>query len=268
MQSLSCPLKLRGSPAGHNLPRKNPPLPHPRAPATGPNQLPPVLPDIPRVIPGPPAVVASEATSSTSPLVLSILSSPNLWHNSRQAHSPCLGPREHSSRAAAARWLPAPFTLLRGGWLTLRRCPRGNRWELSGEGECRGSTVPNWLMDESLTIHVVSRLFGFLFGCVLSGGAVYSYVLGEYKASNDLLTEDIYVRLPELCGVYTNTPFASKTPSHSLRGLYRPEEPLPKESLLTNIPDSPSLRFPPEQLRQGSRGQDAGEKMRAIRATL
>ncbi|POR34253.1 Uncharacterized protein TPAR_05544 [Tolypocladium paradoxum] len=35
-------------------------------------------------------------------------------------------------------------------------------------------------------------LFGFLFGCVLSGGAVYSYVLGEYKASNDLLTEDIY----------------------------------------------------------------------------
>ncbi|UNI15134.1 hypothetical protein JDV02_001698 [Purpureocillium takamizusanense] len=35
-------------------------------------------------------------------------------------------------------------------------------------------------------------LFGFLFGCVLSGGAVYSYVLNEYKTSNDLLTEDIY----------------------------------------------------------------------------
>ncbi|KAF4510535.1 hypothetical protein G6O67_002415 [Ophiocordyceps sinensis] len=35
-------------------------------------------------------------------------------------------------------------------------------------------------------------LFGFLFGCVLSGGAVYSYLLQEYKASNDLLTEDIY----------------------------------------------------------------------------
>lgn len=40
------------------------------------------------------------------------------------------------------------------------------------------------------------RLFGFLFGCVLSGGAVYSYLLQEYKASNDLLTEDIYVGLP------------------------------------------------------------------------
>ncbi|ODA76548.1 hypothetical protein RJ55_07818 [Drechmeria coniospora] len=34
--------------------------------------------------------------------------------------------------------------------------------------------------------------FGFLFGCVLSGGAVYNYLLQEYKASNDLLTEDIY----------------------------------------------------------------------------
>ena len=39
-----------------------------------------------------------------------------------------------------------------------------------------------------------SRLFGFLFGCVLSGGAVYTYLLQEYKTSNDLLTEDIYVR--------------------------------------------------------------------------
>ncbi|KAM0254820.1 hypothetical protein ACHAQJ_006419 [Trichoderma viride] len=38
-------------------------------------------------------------------------------------------------------------------------------------------------------------LFGFLFGSVLSGGAVYSYVLQEYKTSNELLTEDIYVRL-------------------------------------------------------------------------
>ncbi|EHK45202.1 uncharacterized protein TrAtP1_003443 [Trichoderma atroviride] len=35
-------------------------------------------------------------------------------------------------------------------------------------------------------------LFGFLFGSVLAGGSVYSYVLQEYKASNELLTEDIY----------------------------------------------------------------------------
>lgn len=37
-------------------------------------------------------------------------------------------------------------------------------------------------------------LFGFLSGCALSGGTIYSYLLREYKASNDLLTEDIYVR--------------------------------------------------------------------------
>ncbi|KAL7824168.1 hypothetical protein V8C26DRAFT_385111 [Trichoderma gracile] len=35
-------------------------------------------------------------------------------------------------------------------------------------------------------------LFGFLFGSVLAGGAVYSYVLQEYRTSNELLTEDIY----------------------------------------------------------------------------
>lgn len=37
------------------------------------------------------------------------------------------------------------------------------------------------------------RLFGFLLGSFLSGGAAYSYLLKEYKAANDLLTEDIYV---------------------------------------------------------------------------
>jgi hypothetical protein len=35
-------------------------------------------------------------------------------------------------------------------------------------------------------------LFGFLLGTSLSGTAVYSYLVGEYKTSNDLLTEDIY----------------------------------------------------------------------------
>ncbi|KAH7326501.1 hypothetical protein B0I35DRAFT_422903 [Stachybotrys elegans] len=37
-----------------------------------------------------------------------------------------------------------------------------------------------------------SGLFGFLLGCTLAGGSVYSYLLKEYKTSNDLLTEDIY----------------------------------------------------------------------------
>ncbi|OTB14289.1 hypothetical protein K445DRAFT_319100 [Daldinia sp. EC12] len=37
-------------------------------------------------------------------------------------------------------------------------------------------------------------LFGFLLGSTLAGAGIYSYVLREYKASNELLTEDIYVR--------------------------------------------------------------------------
>ncbi|CAK7242555.1 MAG: hypothetical protein STHCBS139747_004050 [Sporothrix thermara] len=35
-------------------------------------------------------------------------------------------------------------------------------------------------------------LFGFLLGTTLTGSSVYYYVLTEYKASNDQLTEDIY----------------------------------------------------------------------------
>ncbi|KAL2022802.1 hypothetical protein VTK56DRAFT_4618 [Thermocarpiscus australiensis] len=35
-------------------------------------------------------------------------------------------------------------------------------------------------------------LFGFFLGSTLAGGAVYYYAVQEYKASNDLLTEDIY----------------------------------------------------------------------------
>ncbi|KAJ2906072.1 hypothetical protein MKZ38_003109 [Zalerion maritima] len=37
-----------------------------------------------------------------------------------------------------------------------------------------------------------ARLFGFLLGSTLAGSGVYYYVLQEYKASNELLTEDIY----------------------------------------------------------------------------
>ena len=37
-------------------------------------------------------------------------------------------------------------------------------------------------------------LFGFLLGSVLAGAGLYYYVIDEYKVSNELLTEDIYVR--------------------------------------------------------------------------
>ncbi|KAL4932618.1 uncharacterized protein BDV17DRAFT_253227 [Aspergillus undulatus] len=35
-------------------------------------------------------------------------------------------------------------------------------------------------------------LFGFLSGAVVAGAAVYYYILGEYRVSNTMLTEDIY----------------------------------------------------------------------------
>jgi hypothetical protein len=38
------------------------------------------------------------------------------------------------------------------------------------------------------------RLFGFLAGSVAAGAGVYYYILDEYRLSNEMLTEDIYVR--------------------------------------------------------------------------
>jgi hypothetical protein len=43
-----------------------------------------------------------------------------------------------------------------------------------------------------------NRLFGFLLGATAAGAGMYYYVLEEYRVSNELLTEDIYVRLLEL----------------------------------------------------------------------
>jgi hypothetical protein len=36
-------------------------------------------------------------------------------------------------------------------------------------------------------------IFGFLLGSVLAGSGLYYYVVDEYKVSNELLTEDVYV---------------------------------------------------------------------------
>ena len=44
------------------------------------------------------------------------------------------------------------------------------------------------------------RLFGFLLGSVIAGAGLYYYVIDEYKVSNELLTEDIYVSV----AVHTN----------------------------------------------------------------
>jgi hypothetical protein len=45
----------------------------------------------------------------------------------------------------------------------------------------------------SADIFLFCRLFGFLLGSTLAGASVYYYILEEYKVSNELLTEDIYV---------------------------------------------------------------------------
>lgn len=42
-------------------------------------------------------------------------------------------------------------------------------------------------------ISATYRLLGFLLGTVLAGSGLYYYVVDEYKVSNTLLTEDIYV---------------------------------------------------------------------------
>lgn len=40
----------------------------------------------------------------------------------------------------------------------------------------------------------MNRILGFLAGSSTAGAALYYYVIDEYKVSNQLLTEDIYVR--------------------------------------------------------------------------
>jgi hypothetical protein len=39
----------------------------------------------------------------------------------------------------------------------------------------------------------LARLFGFLTGATTAGAGMYYYVIDEYRVSNQLLTEDIYV---------------------------------------------------------------------------
>jgi len=47
-----------------------------------------------------------------------------------------------------------------------------------------------------LTI-VEYSIFGFLLGSTLSGAGLYYYVVDEYRVSNELLSEDVYVSFPD-----------------------------------------------------------------------
>jgi hypothetical protein len=48
--------------------------------------------------------------------------------------------------------------------------------------------------DEGLTWS--NSIFGFLLGSTLSGAGLYYYVVDEYRVSNELLSEDVYVSFP------------------------------------------------------------------------
>lgn len=53
---------------------------------------------------------------------------------------------------------------------------------------------------------MIDSIFGFLAGSVTAGAGMYYYVMEEYKVANQLLSEDIYVRLPSLLQFYTLHP--------------------------------------------------------------
>ena len=53
---------------------------------------------------------------------------------------------------------------------------------------------------------VEHRLFGFLTGAVASGAGMYYYVVDNYRVSNELLTEDIYVRRTSFCAAALSSP--------------------------------------------------------------
>lgn len=44
-------------------------------------------------------------------------------------------------------------------------------------------------------IHNAYRVFGFLLGSVTAGVAMWYYILKEYRVANEMLTDDIFVRI-------------------------------------------------------------------------
>jgi hypothetical protein len=45
------------------------------------------------------------------------------------------------------------------------------------------------------TFLTICSVFGFLTGAVVAGAAVYYYILGDYRVTNEMLSDDIGVRL-------------------------------------------------------------------------
>lgn len=130
-----------------------------------------------------------------------------------------------------------------------RLCRHENPWVLSEEGESTKRSGTAGANVEVLMVVLSIRLFGFLLGSFLSGGAAYSYLLKEYKVANDLLTEDIYVCISRATQEHLAT---KETRCSSF--IFQ----------LTNkmVTDSAGLRYPPQQLRSELGGKDSGQEMK------
>lgn len=110
-----------------------------------------------------------------------------------------MGPRIPSALLQPLRQQRSPIALSSRPSSLLRHSPHAP--SSSSQYQCQFSTALR-LCEEVQPVVVPVRkpvgafrgsLFGFLFGSSLSGAAVYYYILQEYKVSNELLTEDIYV---------------------------------------------------------------------------
>lgn len=88
------------------------------------------------------------------------------------------------------------------------------------------------------------RLLGFLLGSTAAGTALYYYVIDEYKVSNELLTEDIfvclslYLPLPDLSIQSPSAYLFSPFPSGSIPQLFISNH----FSLLTRYPPLQALQ--------------------------
>lgn len=123
------------------------------------------------------------------------------WLQDYSHQEPALSARRAAQRDDPSRHPP------RGSTPTPRRSRPASPWAHSAEGQSHDS-IRIAGSDGRIGLLILSgnRLFGFLVGATLAGSGSYYYVLQDYKASNELLQDDIYVRCWGQCN----------PPSHAL----------------------------------------------------
>jgi hypothetical protein len=124
-------------------------------------------------------------------------------------------------------------------------------------------------------LRLLPRLFGFLLGSTLAGASVYYYILEEYKVSNELLTEDIYVRWPlvsflgrmELDARYGDRPYTWDT-ARLLLLAYYPRLCYRKANANPATTGTTSSRATDSLLRDGTGEQDEPDEEMSIMAQI